>query len=547
VDAGPAAGLAGEVTMPRQRPPHDVRQVSDAPTLPRPAPAAPREFDVRDLYTGPAAAAEPTAAAGAVPLDEKFRQAYFWVVNHAVITPYYDIEYDTQPPRAFQFGGAGTEVRLPTDMSFSSFVLLPLLNFALRKRALFIGGPGRGKTASAILMGVLAGYDLHTIRRAIQHGQPQMTVADLLGNPLPKALMQSDDMEDIKIAWRRWISMRVKIVDEYNRIPTRTQSALLTLLADGYAEILGQTIESPESAWFLTANDDIGGGTYQVIEALKDRIDIVIKALNFNPRFLGDLLVRVEDRIRPEKMVPPEIIFAEAELDRAYDQILKVPIPRPVRRRLEFFAAQFDFCDLAAREIEYKSKDTIRLAGKTLGQVCAEDCGRDKVKALCSQTENGLSVRSLMTLLAFSKGLAWFRGQPEVSLADVRQIVPWILHEKLVPNLTSPFFDQTGHGVYRIDRVGWLRRAFDLACEEFVRLDLDRDDPVMAIDDAFDRGLEGVPAEEVRKQLNAIETHLTKLAKTTKLYAHVQADVLKLKYYHQRYSNYLRWLTAQGK
>src|SRR5262249_48378635 len=157
------------------------------------APGSPHEFDVRDLYAGPAAAAEPEQA-GAVPLDEKFRQAYFWVVNHAIITPYYDIEYHDQPPRRFQFGGAGTEVRLPTEQSSSSFVLLPLLNFALRKRALFIGGPGRGKTASAILMGILAGYDLDLIRKAIQHGQPQMTVADLLGNPLPKALLHSDDM-----------------------------------------------------------------------------------------------------------------------------------------------------------------------------------------------------------------------------------------------------------------------------------------------------------------------------------------------------------------
>jgi hypothetical protein len=78
-------------------------------------------------------------------------------------------------------------------------------------------------------------------------------------------------------------------------------------------------------------------------------------------------------------------------------------------------------------------------------------------------------------------------------------------------------------------------------------LDLDRDDPVAAIDDAFERGLDGVPENEVRKQLNAIETQLATLAKGTKLYAHVHADVLKLKYYHQRYSNYLRWLTWQQK
>jgi MoxR-like ATPase len=480
-----------------------------------------------------------------MPLDDKFRQAYFWIVNHAIITPYYDVEFSSQPPRSFRFGGAGTDVRLPADQSYSSFVLLPLLNFAIRKRALFIGGPGRGKTASAVLMGLLAGYSLGDIRRAVQHGHPQLTIADLLGTPLPKALIESEDLESIKIAWRKWISMRVKIVDEYNRIPTRTQSALLTLLAEGYAEILGQTIESPESAWFLTANDDAGGGTYQVIEALKDRIDIVIKALNFNPRFLGELQTRIEDRIRPEDIVPREILFTEPELDAAYAAILKVPIPSGVRRRIEFLAAQFDFCDLAAQEIEYKSKDTIRLAGRTLSAVCANDCGRDKVKCLCSQTENGLSVRCLMTLLSFAKTLAWFRGSHEVTLEDVRQILPWILHEKLVQNPTSPFFDQANHDIYRIDRIAWIRRAFDHACEEFARLDLDREDPVAALDRGFERGLDGVPESEVRVQLSAIETHLTNISKHTKLYAHVHADVLKLKYYHQRYLNYLRWLTWQ--
>jgi len=66
------------------------------------------------------------------------------------------------------------------------------------------------------------------------------------------------------------------------------------------------------------------------------------------------------------------------------------------------------------------------------------------------------------------------------------------------------------------------------------------------LDDEFDQGLDGVPEKEVRRRLNAIETLLAKLAKATKLYAHVQTDVLKLKYYHQRYSNYLRWLAWQG-
>ncbi|MBD3186832.1 ATPase, partial [Candidatus Bathyarchaeota archaeon] len=261
------------------------------------------EFDVDHIFEGSGSKVsrelEPARESLGVSPDEKARQAYFWIVNNAIISPYYDIEFNGNTASTeISFTGAGSTLTIPNEQSYSSFVLLPLLNFLVRKRALFIGGPGRGKTASALLMGLLAGYSMDTIKQAIQHGQPQMTITDLLGNPLPRDLLRAKQMEEIKIAWRKWIEMRVKIVDEYNRIPTRTQSALLTLLADGYAEILDQVIECGESAWFLTANDDIGGGTYQVIEALKDRLDIVVIALNFNSRFLDDLLFRVEQGIK---------------------------------------------------------------------------------------------------------------------------------------------------------------------------------------------------------------------------------------------------------
>ncbi len=32
-------------------------------------------------------------------LDEKLRQAYFWIVNTAIISPHYDIEYNDEPPQ----------------------------------------------------------------------------------------------------------------------------------------------------------------------------------------------------------------------------------------------------------------------------------------------------------------------------------------------------------------------------------------------------------------------------------------------------------------
>ncbi len=530
--------------MPSDKLPY--QHVPEAPTKPPPA-AQTGDFDVADLYKGPVEAATKTGKPGDLPLDEKLRQAYFWIINHAIISPHYDIEYNTQPPQRFIFGDSKTEVTLPTDQSYSSFILVPLLNFAVRRRCLLIGGPGRGKTSSAVLMSLLAGYSLKDTRRAMMHGQPQMTISDLLGNPLPADLVNAQQMADIRISWRAWLGMRVKIMDEYNRIPTRTQSALLTVMADNYAELLDHVYDCPEAAWYLTANDDAGGGTYPVIEALRDRIDVVVKALAFNHRFLDELLQRIESGIRPEEVMPRQIIFTTKELNRMHREILAVEIPLPIQRRLEFFASQFEFSEPAAKQLEYMTKDTARLSGVPYHQITALETGKDRLKDPGAQTVNGLSVRGLMTVLTFSKALAYFRGGTSVSLEDLRQIIPFCLHDKLRPDKDAPFFDIPGHATYRVDTIGWIRQLFDLACGEYDRLNLDRDDPVRDLDEEFRRGLSGVDAQEVRQRLVRIERLLGEWASGRKLYGHLFDDILKLKHLHQRYTNYLNWLESGGK
>ena len=518
------------------------QHVAEAPTRPGTRQAK-KSFDVADLFRGPAPVVEESKR-GEEPLDEKLRQAYFWIVNHAVISPHYDIEYNDKPPQVFSFGDSKTQVTLPSSQSYSSFVLLPLLNFAVRRRCLLVGGPGRGKTATAILMGILAGYSLKEVRRGIQHGQPQMTISDLLGNPLPADLVNAQSMDEIRVSWRSWLGMRVKIIDEYNRIPTRTQSALLTVLADNYAEVLDHVYECPPAAWFLTANDDGGGGTYQVIEALRDRIDVVVRALHFNTRFFGEMLTRIEEGIRPEEVVPPKLIFTPAQTERLYQEIMAVELPSNLRRRLEFFASQFEFFEPGGEQVEYKTKDCLKISGID-PHVLGDQSGKDQLKDLGFQTQNGLSVRAILSILVFVKAMAYFRGDGIVSLEDVRQILPFVLHDKLVPDHNASFFEAPGNGSLRVDRVSWIRKLFDMANAEYDRLDLDRSDPVAELDAEFKQGLEGLKAPEVKKRLVKIERQLADMAKGRKMYGHLYDDILLLKYLHQRYTNYLSWLQWQ--
>jgi hypothetical protein len=260
---------------------------------------------------------------------------------------------------------------------------------------------------------------------------------------------------------------------------------------------------------------------------------------------LHELLLRVEENARPEELVPRQVIFSESEIDRLGEEIRGVELPPEVRRRLEFFSSQFEFCEVAAHQFEYKTKDTVRLSGVDWLTMASQDTGRDRLKDLGCQTKNGLSVRALMTLIHYAKAMAYFRGSPQVGLDDVRQVLPFVLHDKLTPDPDAPFFEVPGNAPLRADRIGWLRRLFDDSAAEYDRLNLDREDPVARLSEQFQLGLNGISESEVRSRLARIETLIAELARGKKLYGHLYDDLLVLKYLHHRYTNYLRWVATQ--
>jgi hypothetical protein len=304
-------------------------------------------------------------------------------------------------------------------------------------------------------------------------------------------------------------------------------------MAEGYAEMYEQVIQAGTSAWFLTANDDLGGGTFPVIDALKDRIDIVVRCTPFHSQHLAVIAERIASARSAEEFVPRDLVFGPGDLDRAAAEVRAVPIPQDVLDLLGFFLGQVDFCRRASDRLEYMNKDTLHLAGRRVGHVCTEDCPLDKQENLCSQTENGVSPRSFQAVVHFAKALAYYRGQPAVGLDDLRQILPWALFDKLKVNAQGAFFQKAENKVFLTDRVSWIRQLFDRAVQQYAAYQPVRGPLLQLESQAEDAGRLGRAEIEVR--LQKIRTAMEDLLRHNELNGPVYEDLVRLKNLHNRY------------
>jgi len=161
-----------------------------------------------------------------------------------------------------------------------------------------------------------------------------------------------------------------------------------------------------------------------VIEALRDRIDIVVKALHFNTRFLGDLLARIEQEIRPEQIIPAQIIFTEHEIDEAHRQILGVEIDPKLRRRIGVLREPLRVLRVGGGADRVQDEGHGEALGgrpepaRRVGDRQGPGQGPrkpDDERALGPLADDAARVREALT---------WFRGGTEVSFDDVRQVLP---------------------------------------------------------------------------------------------------------------------------
>ena len=189
-----------------------------------------------------------------------------------------------------------------------------LITVLSRGHALIEGVPGIAKTMLVKLMGRLLGLDFHRVQAT-----PDLMPADILGTVIFRPQTQEFALH------RGPVFTDFLLVDEINRMPPRTQAALLECMEERQVTIDGQRHALPDGfTVFATQNPIDSEGTYPLPEAQLDRFLMKIRVgyptaeqervvlerhrQGFNPRGIDEL---------PIAPIAPELLAAAQREVRA--------------------------------------------------------------------------------------------------------------------------------------------------------------------------------------------------------------------------------------
>ncbi len=386
----------------------------------------------------------------------KARNLYHYLAKERIIglVPDMGFDRDGQTTREINLPN-GKSIRLHPE-NYSAFIVYSILTKLINGSVLYLGDPGIGKTSMAMMIGMIAGRSYHEIKKEVIHGQPQLTLSDLFG---PLDLPKLQEGKTNTILHPRIANPEADIIiDEINRIPSKTQSAVLSMLSEKYVELFGgQVIDMGDRTFFATMNDKNGGGTYELIDALKDRFDIAVMAYPRNHIYSG---ITTPDNTLE---FPEKYRFKSNELSIIRQQINELQFSKDAQQRLSFFISIINPAENAAFNVEHAYKANVSGAAIRSSAIFNINGHDDLKKYLGALIEGTISERFLRSVQHYAKALAWFRGKHQVDTEDVEAVViPASMH-RFIP---SPHFEKLDL-MYKYDAWERSRYLWQQAKEKF--------------------------------------------------------------------------------
>lgn len=272
---------------------------------------------------------------------------------------------------------------------------------------LFEGVPGVAKT---LLLRCLARMVSGGFERV--QGSPDLMPSDLIGRTKPR--FQGDDL---------WIpgplladNLIILLLDEINRTPTKTQSALLEAMQERQVTVDRKTLRLHQAFFVVATRNPLERGeTFELPEAQRDRF--MFETEMHYPSIEDEIRISIDPRYRnmsalveslPVLISPDEILEIRGRVERGVQ----------IREDLMQYIAHI--VDATRNPAVYGVKEIVMRRGKS-----------EEKRPIEEVISAGASPRATQDLAYASRFVAWLAGRTYVSAQDVQEIAPDVLLHRI--------------------------------------------------------------------------------------------------------------------
>ena len=317
---------------------------------------------------------------------------------------------------------------------------LAVINALVERGTMMLyGGHGGGKTTLSKYLGqIFCKLTKEEIEDCILRGHPQLTEEKILGSldfaqiTGNKPLNKNDRID---VIWNTFVESKWKIIDEINRLSPYAQNILLSLLAEGSVKYHDESKIVPPFTLYATLNP-------------KDNANEEL-SLPFRDRFAMALPITMPDYDsfstigKKDKNDRPKLkeFLPHFDLSTIQHEITSLTYTDEAELFINYIIASYRLCERASKE----SNDNL-----SVDKSLCENCHMNAPEKVCCKIKQPLSVRVKEDLYRYCKALAWFLGDPQVTVQHVIILAPYmiwhrsVLSKKYILSLTEAWKDESG-------------------------------------------------------------------------------------------------------
>jgi MoxR-like ATPase len=319
--------------------------------------------------------------------------------------------------------------RVAEEHKYNSTILFSLSNGCISNSGMILrGGKGGGKTSFLRVLGYfLTGEDYEKV--PLVRGHPEQTEEKMIARYSIPDLMQGKE----KVEWHDFVTSKVKILDEHNRLPPSKQDILFSML-NGEPITYGDSINyNRDFRLFATENPD-DEGTFPMSGPYLDRFSVSVPTLLPRTRDMLTIMNRADPRMgrRDEfdELVKGIEPMTEQEFKCVPGEVDKVGIQKSAMLSILGLYADLNLCE---RTIGHDKSQGSKRPGTGL----CKSCHYETAQNLCNHTEDGISPRAILDLQRHSKFVAWLHGSEgdpgTVTSEVVQAVAPYVILGRVKP------------------------------------------------------------------------------------------------------------------